>query len=185
MQKNEGSVDEGKKQSTTLLKKYIYILESRIDSQSQIKVNNKTSLRRRKNHESNNSVSNSLNTKDPSGVNISKRYLSNNHNKKPIKGNKASSQRSVRNIQSQVTIIKQQHVLKHKKPPGAIGHLAQSIEAKLCNSQLQVTTVKQQRVLQIGNSEDFAYEPRTLPWCSTEINTQSHRREWKRTAPED
>ena len=41
MQKNEGSVDEGKKQSTTLLKKiYIYILESRIDSQSQIKVNN-------------------------------------------------------------------------------------------------------------------------------------------------
>ena len=118
-------------------------------------------------------------------MNISKRYLSNNHNKKPIKGNKASSQRSVRNIQSQVTIIKQQHVLKHKKPPGAIGHLAQSIEAKLCNSQLQVTTVKQQRVLQIGNSEDFAYEPRTLPWCSTEIDTQSHLREWKRTAPED
>ena len=35
--KNEGSVDEGKKQSTTLLKN---ILESQIDSQSQIKVNN-------------------------------------------------------------------------------------------------------------------------------------------------
>ena len=49
-------------------------------------------------------------------MNISKRYLSNNHNKKPIKGNKPSSQSSVRNIQSQVTIIKQQHVLKHKKP---------------------------------------------------------------------
>ena len=40
MQKKEGSVDEGKKQSTTLFKKYIYILESRIDSQSQMKVNN-------------------------------------------------------------------------------------------------------------------------------------------------
>ena len=35
--KNEGSVDEGKKQSTTLFKN---ILESQIDSQSQIKVNN-------------------------------------------------------------------------------------------------------------------------------------------------
>ena len=33
--KNEGSVDEGKKQSTTLFKN---ILESQIDSQSQIKV---------------------------------------------------------------------------------------------------------------------------------------------------
>ena len=35
--KKEGSVDEGKKQSTILLKN---ILESQIDSQSQIKVNN-------------------------------------------------------------------------------------------------------------------------------------------------
>ena len=35
--KKEGSVDEGKKQSTTLFKN---ILESQIDSQSQIKVNN-------------------------------------------------------------------------------------------------------------------------------------------------
>ena len=47
---------------------------------------------------------------------MSKRYLSNNHNKKPIKGNKASSQSSVRNTQSKVTIIKHPHVLKHKKP---------------------------------------------------------------------
>ena len=37
--KNEGSVDEGKKQSTTLFKKK-NILESQIDSRSQIKVNN-------------------------------------------------------------------------------------------------------------------------------------------------
>ena len=44
-----------------------------------------------------------------------KRYLSKNHNKKPIKGNKASSQSSVRNTQSQVTIITHPHVLKHKK----------------------------------------------------------------------
>lgn len=84
--KKEGSVDEGKKQSTTLFRN---ILESQIDNQSQIKVNNKTSLRRRKNHKSNSSASNSLNTTNPSGVKNLKQYLS---NKNPIKGNKASSQ---------------------------------------------------------------------------------------------
>ena len=43
--------------------------------------------------------------------------------KKPIKGNKASSQSSENtfgNIQSQVTIIKQQRVLKHQNPPASV-----------------------------------------------------------------
>ena len=73
-----------------------------------------------------------------------KRNLSNNKNKKPIKGNKASTQsceNRFQKVQSQVTIIKQQHILKHKNPQGAKRHLAQSIEVKACNCQLEVTLV--------------------------------------------
>ena len=126
-------------------------------------------------------------------MNISKGYLSNNHNKKKPSGviSKSSSQSSKNKFRNIQYVASNNHkaatCTKAQNPPGATRHLAQSIKAKLCNMQLQVTIVKQhaQRLLQIRNSENFANEPRPLPWCSTEMNTQSHRREWKRTAIED
>ena len=121
---------------------------------------------------------------------ILKRYLSNDRNKKKKKKKPSRAIRHLAKALSQHPVASNNHKAatptKAQKPTR--GNRASSPiyrSKKLCNNQLQVTIVKQQRVLQIGNSEDFAYEPRPLPWDSTEINTQSHRREWKRAAPED